>query len=70
MVSGTLDEPDVVMTTEYEPLLAVSEDEMPITEFLSGHVALEEKAAGKAHELMALLGHVIDLFHSMGQRKA
>ncbi|MBZ0215705.1 MAG: hypothetical protein K8F25_04055, partial [Fimbriimonadaceae bacterium] len=54
--------PDVVMTTSYEPMIAASEGEMEMEEFLNEHTQIEFLTPGKAIEFMTLLGDAMALF--------
>ena len=56
------DEPDVVMTTSYEPMVAASEGEMPMGEYLKSHVQIVTHTPDKDLELMTLLGAAMALF--------
>ncbi len=65
--AGTVDDPDVTFETAYEPMIAVSEGEMPVEEFLAEHVALSATDAGQQHAFMTLFGSVLDLFRTAAQ---
>ena len=54
--------PDLIVETSYESLLAVSEGEMPLHEFIELHFNLEVKTPGKEVELMALMSEVMAMF--------
>ena len=54
--------PDVVMTTSYEPMIAASEGEMSMDQFLRNHVQIITHTPGKDAELMTLLGAAMTLF--------
>ncbi|MFQ5622956.1 MAG: winged helix-turn-helix transcriptional regulator, partial [Paracoccaceae bacterium] len=45
--AGAADKPDVVMTTSYEPMMALADGNMSRDEFMSNHVALEVMTPGK-----------------------
>jgi len=54
--------PDVILETSYEALLAVSEGEMDLTQFVTSHCRTESKTRGKEQELFALLTSAMSLF--------
>ena len=54
--------PDVVMTTGYEALLAASEGEIGLEQFVAEHVRLEVNTDGKELELLDLLGNAMEVF--------
>ncbi len=64
MVYQEASEPDVVMKTSYEPMMAAAEGEMPMSVFLRDHVDLEERTAGKQALLMTLLAEAMGQFVS------
>lgn len=55
-------DPDVIMTTSYEPMMAASEGEMAMDRFLKDHVQIVVRTPGKDRELMTLLGATMKLF--------
>ena len=62
MVYAPAQAPDVVMTTSYEPMLAASEGEMPLEQFVADHVTLDVHTPGKDLELLRLLGEAMEVF--------
>jgi DNA-binding HxlR family transcriptional regulator len=60
--AGAAENPDVVMTTSYEPMMALADGEMAQGEFVSNHVALEVKTPGKETEFFDLLTRAIQEF--------
>ncbi len=60
--AGAAENPDVVMTTSYEPMMALADGEMTQDEFVSNHVALEVITPGKENEFFDLLIHAIRKF--------
>lgn len=66
MWAGAAELPDVVMETSYEPMIAASEGEMVMDEFMESHVAITAQVDGKDQELMMLLGSVMQLFQHDG----
>lgn len=54
--------PDVVMVTAYEPMMAAAEGEKPMELFLIEDVRFEERSVGKLNELMELLGQAMAVF--------
>jgi DNA-binding HxlR family transcriptional regulator len=53
--AGAAENPDVVMTTSYEPMMALADGEIEQGEFVSNHVALEIFTPGKEAEFFDLL---------------
>lgn len=53
--AGAAENPDVVMTTSYEPMMAFADGEIEQSEFVSNHVALEVFTPGKEAEFFDLL---------------
>ena len=53
--AGAAENPDVVMTTSYEPMMALADGEIEQGEFVSNHVALEVFTPGKEAEFFDLL---------------
>ena len=60
--AGAAEKPDVVMTTSYEPMMALADGEIQLGEFLSSHVALEVLTPGKETEFFDLLTRAIREF--------
>lgn len=60
--AGTAENPDVVMTTSYEPMMALADGDMAQDEFVSNHVALEVITPGKEIEFFDLLTRAIREF--------
>ena len=50
------------MATSYEPMIAASEGELPMGEFMAKHVTLPTHGPGKDRELLTLLGSAMALF--------
>jgi len=59
---GAAKNPDVIMTTSYEPMMALADGDMARGEFVSNHVALEVITPGKENELFDLLTRAIGEF--------
>ncbi|OUS07360.1 hypothetical protein A9Q96_05455 [Rhodobacterales bacterium 52_120_T64] len=53
--AGGAENPDLVMTTSYEAIMALADGDMPRDEFISKHVLLEVVTAGKEKEFFDLL---------------
>jgi len=53
--AGAAQNPDVVMTTSYEPMMALADGEIESGTFVSDHVSLEIITPGKQNELFDLL---------------
>ncbi len=53
--AGAAEDPDVVMTTSYEPMMARADGDMELDEFVSDHIALEIITPGKEKEFFDLL---------------
>jgi len=62
MHAGTAQSPDVVLESSYEPMMAVSEGEMAMEEFVGSHVTVTAPVAGKDQELLALLASAMQAF--------
>jgi DNA-binding HxlR family transcriptional regulator len=60
--AGAAENPDVVMKTSYEPIMAMADGNMARDEFVSKHVALEVMTPGKEKELFDLLARAIQEF--------
>ncbi len=60
--AGAAVNPDVVMTTSYEPIMALADGEIQQSDFLSNHMDLEVHTPGKQAELMDLLTRAIHEF--------
>lgn len=60
--AGASESPDVVMTTSYEPMLALADGEIEQSQFFSGHVKLEVLTPGKETEFFDLLSRAIREF--------
>ena len=60
--AGAAENPDVVMTTSYEPMMALADGEIEQTQFVSDHVALEVLTPGKETEFFDLLTRAIREF--------
>jgi DNA-binding HxlR family transcriptional regulator len=60
--AGTVDDPDVIMITSYEAMMARADGDMAQDEFLSNHVALEVMTPGKEIEFFDLLARAIQDF--------
>ena len=66
MRAGTAQSPDVVMESSYEPMIAVSEGEMEMDQFMRNHVTITTHVAGKDQELLRLLGSAMQTFQHDG----
>ena len=62
MRAGAAQNPDVVMTTAYEPMMALADGDMQLEDFVSIHVALEVITPGKEVEFIDLLSRAIRQF--------
>ena len=60
--AGAAGNPDVVMITAYEPIMALADGHMQQDDFLANHVALEVKTHGKEKEFFDLLSRAIRQF--------
>jgi DNA-binding HxlR family transcriptional regulator len=60
--AGAAENPDVVMTTSYEPMMALADSEIEQSEFVSKHVALEVFTPGKETEFFDLLARAMREF--------
>jgi DNA-binding HxlR family transcriptional regulator len=60
--AGAAENPDVVMTTSYEPMMALADGEIERSQFVSNHVALEVNTPGKETEFFDLLTRAIQQF--------
>ena len=60
--AGAAENPDVIMTTSYEPMMALADGEIAQDEFVSNHVALEVITPGKETEFFDLLTRAIREF--------
>ena len=60
--AGTEDNPDIVMTTSYEPMMALADGEMEQSEFFEKHVELDVRTPGKEAEFFDLLSRAIGKF--------
>jgi len=60
--AGAAASPDVVMTTSYEPMMALADGEIEQSDFVSNHVALEVHTPGKQAEFIDLLTRAIQEF--------
>ncbi len=60
--ASAAENPDVVMTTSYEPMMALADGDLARDEFVSNHVALEVITPGKENELFDLLTRAIQEF--------
>ena len=60
--AGAAENPDVIMTTSYEPIMALADGDMAQSEFLSRHVTLDVITPGKEKELFDLLSRAIREF--------
>lgn len=60
--AGAAKNPDVVMTTSYEPMMALADGEIAKDEFVSNHVTLEVVTPGKESEFFDLLTRAIREF--------
>ncbi|KPA21128.1 putative HTH-type transcriptional regulator YybR [Shimia sp. SK013] len=53
--AGAAEAPDVVMTTSYDPIMALADGEIEQSQFFSEHVALDVNTPGKEAEFFDLL---------------
>lgn len=53
--AGAAEDPDVVMTTSYEPMMALADGDIVLGQFVSNHVELEVITPGKESEFFDLL---------------
>lgn len=60
--AGAAEHPDVVMTTSYEPMMALADGEMQQSQFFSQHVELQIQTPGKEAEFFDLLSSAIREF--------
>ena len=60
--AGAAKSPDVVMTTSYEPMMALADGEIDQNDFVSNHVDLEVHTPGKQAEFFDLLTRAIREF--------
>ena len=60
--AGAAENPDVVMTTSYEPMMALADGDMQQDDFVSNHVALDVITPGKEKEFFDLLSRAIRQF--------
>ena len=60
--AGAAENPDVVMTSSYEPMMALADSQIAQDEFVSNHVALEVMTPGKEIEFFDLLTRAIREF--------
>ena len=60
--AGAAENPDVVMTTSYEPMMALADGEIEQGQFVSNHVAMEVYTPGKDAEFFELLTRAIREF--------
>jgi len=60
--AGAAESPDVVMTTSYEPMMALADGDLEQSEFLSNHVKLEVLSPGKETAFFDLLARAIRKF--------
>ena len=60
--AGASESPDVVMTTSYEPMMALADGDIEQSQFVSDHVALEVLTPGKEAEFFDLLTRAIQEF--------
>ena len=60
--AGAAENPDVVMTTSYEPMMAMADGEIEQSAFFSDHVELEVFTPGKETEFFDLLSRSIREF--------
>jgi len=65
MGAGETEDADLIAETSYEPLLAVSEGELAMDEFVGSHFRLEVKTPGKEIELMTLMGAMMAIFRGV-----
>lgn len=60
--AGAAENPDVAMTTSYEPMMALADGEIELGQFVSNHVAMEVYTPGKEAEFFDLLTRAIREF--------
>jgi DNA-binding HxlR family transcriptional regulator len=60
--AGAAENPDIVMKTSYEPMMACADGDMEQDEFVSNHVAIEVITPGKEIEFFDLLTRAIREF--------
>ena len=60
--TGAAERPDIVMTTSYEPLMALADGEMDEDTFLSKHVDVDVRTPGKQAEFFDLLARAMREF--------
>jgi len=60
--AGAAEKPDVVMTTSYEPIMALADGDIEQDEFVSNHVAIKVITPGKENEFFDLLTRAIREF--------
>jgi DNA-binding HxlR family transcriptional regulator len=60
--AGAAENPDVVMTSSYDPMMALADSQITPDEFVSNHVALEVITTGKEIEFFDLLTRAIQEF--------
>ena len=60
--AGAANNPDLVMTTSYEPIMALADGEIERSDFVSNHVELEVNTQGKQEEFFDLLTRAIQEF--------
>ncbi len=60
--AGAAKNPDVIMTTSYEPIMALADGDMAQSEFVSNHVTLDVITPGKETEFIELLSRAIRQF--------
>lgn len=57
--AGKTVEPEAVLITSYEPMIAVADGRMPMESFVANHLTMSGPDLGKAEALAALLGRAI-----------
>ncbi len=60
--AGAAEKPDLVMTTSYEPMMALADGDIEQSDFVSNHVDLEVHTPGKQAEFFDLLTRAIREF--------
>ena len=60
--AGAVETPDVVMTTSYEPMMALADGDIGLDQFVSNHVALDVITPGKENEFFDLMTRAIREF--------
>ena len=60
--AGAAENPDVIMTTSYEPIMALADGDLAQNEFISNHVTLDIITPGKEEEFFDLLSRAIRQF--------